>query len=73
VLILADLRGLLWCVCTVSIVWRANALQMIWVVWVGFWGWFGCDVGTNRRDRVHVGGDVGTIVLYRVHVYIALL
>ncbi len=40
---------------------------------VGFGGGLGCDVGTNRRDRVHVGGDVGTIVLYRVHVYIALL
>ena len=32
VLILADLRGLWRCVCTLSIVWRANALQMIWVV-----------------------------------------
>ena len=28
----------------------------------------GCDVGTIWRDRVHVGGDVGTIVLYRVQV-----
>lgn len=67
-LILADLRGLWWCVCTVSIVWRANTLQMICAVWGRFEGGLGCDVGTNWRDRVHVGGDVGTIVLYRVQV-----
>ena len=42
----------------------ANDLGGLRVVW----GWFGCDVGTNWRDRVHVGGDVGTIVLYRVQV-----
>ncbi len=48
----------------------ANDLGGLGLVWVvGLW----CDVGTNWRDRVHVGGDVGTIVLYRVHVYIALL
>lgn len=35
---------------------------------VGFGVGLGCDVGTNWRDRVHVGGDVGTIVLYRVQV-----
>ena len=41
----------------------ANDLCCLGSVWVGG---LGCDVGTIWQDRVHVGGDVGTIVLYRV-------
>lgn len=39
-----------------------GGLGLVWVVGSG------CDVGTNRRDRVHVCGDVGTIWRDRVQV-----